>query len=242
MSEIQHFSEFIDGATNYWYENKFDRCNACDMVNVMLTVFDGDISTPGNQSNKIPRRISVSAKVYDVDRWNQSREELIELLNWVSGDLFEMSFEKNEELFDAFPLELPSPRKECITLFSGGLDSFAGSYYNFLNNISSDYVGYVNKAEERTYQKRLQSFYRKIFSAGGSEVDIRNKYQKPKIFYFQSTRSLLYLSLAISKAISNSVKEIRMYENGILSLNPEFGRYTTKTTHPKTIFLYNKLL
>ncbi|AEO24612.1 hypothetical protein EG888_13335 [Listeria monocytogenes] len=242
MSEIQHFSEFIDGATNYWYKNKFDRCNACDMVNVMLTVFDGDISTPGNQSNKIPRRISVSAKVYDVDRWNQSREELIELLNWVSGDLFEMSFEKNEELFDAFPLELPSPRKECITLFSGGLDSFAGSYYNFLNNISSDYVGYVNKAEERTYQKRLQSFYRKIFSAGGSEVDIRNKYQKPKIFYFQSTRSLLYLSLAISKAISNSVKEIRMYENGILSLNPEFGRYTTKTTHPKTIFLYNKLL
>lgn len=33
-----------------------------------------------------------------------------------------------------------------------------------------------------------------------------------------------------------------MYENGILSLNPEFGRYTTKTTHPKTIFLYNELL
>lgn len=33
-----------------------------------------------------------------------------------------------------------------------------------------------------------------------------------------------------------------MYENGILSLNPEFGRFTTKTTHPKTIFLYNELL
>lgn len=242
MDTTFHFQDFINEATNYSYMSEADRCKACDIVNVMLAAFDGDISTNGNPDNKAPRRVSISAKVYNIEYWNQSREKLIELLNWVSGDLFNISFEKNEELFNNFLLEIPSPHKRCITLFSGGLDSLSGAYYNFSNDISSDYVGYVNKAEEKTYQICLQSFYRNIFSAGDSEIDIRNKYQKTKTFYFQSTRSLLYLSLAISKAISNSAKEIRMYENGILSLNPELGRYTTKTTHPKTIFLYNELL
>lgn len=62
-----------------------------------------------------------------------------------------MFFEKNEELFDVFLLEFLSFWKECIILFLGGLDFFVGFYYNFLNNILSDYVGYVNKVEERIY-------------------------------------------------------------------------------------------
>ena len=35
-----------------------------------------------------------------------------------------------------------------------------------------------------------------------------------------------------------------MYENGIMSLNPKFyfRRIVTKTTHPKTIYLINKIL
>lgn len=237
-----YFQNFINDATEYPYMSENERQKACDIVNVMLSVFDGDISTGGNPSNKSPRIISVTAKVYDIEKWNQSKKKLVELLNWVSGDIFTIFFEKNEELFDTFPLEIPSSQKQCITLFSGGLDSLSGAYYNFSNDISSDYVGYVNKPEEGTRQIKLQSFYRKVFAARGSEIDVRNKYQKSKTFYFQSTRSLLYLSLAISRAISNSTKEIRMYENGILSLNPEFGRYTTKTTHPKTVYLYNQLL
>lgn len=242
MDTNLYFQNFINEATDYPYMSEDERCKACDIVNVMLAAFDGDISTGGNANNKNSRKVSVTAKVYDVEKWNKSNGKLVELLNWVSGDSFSVFFEKNEEIFDTFLLEIPSSQKQCITLFSGGLDSLAGAYYNFSNNISSDYVGYVNKSEERTHQIQLQSFYSQIFSAGGSEIDIRNKYQKPKTFYFQSTRSLLYLSLAISRAISNATKEIRMYENGILSLNPEFGRYTTKTTHPKTIFLYNELL
>lgn len=242
MNENLYFQNFINEATDYSYMSEDERCRACDVVNVMLAVFDGDISTNGNANNKSARQIAITAKVYDVEKWNDSNSKLVELLNWVSGDWFTVSFEKNEEAFDTFLLEIPSSQKQCITLFSGGLDSLAGAYYNYSNNISSDYVGYVNKSEERTHQIQLQSFYSQVFSTDGSEIDIRNKYQKQKTFFFQSTRSLLYLSLAISRAISNGTKEIRMYENGILSLNPEFGRYTTKTTHPKTIFLYNELL
>lgn len=236
------FQTVINDATSYPYLSEIDRCKACDIVNVMLSAFDGDISTNGSSTYKATREISVVATVYDIENWNKSKDKLIELLNWVSGDSFSISFEKNEKIFETFLLATVSAQKKCITLFSGGLDSLAGAYYNFENEISSDYVGYVNKPEEGTHQKQLQKFYRKIFSKTGSEIDIRDKYQKTKTFYFQSTRSLLYLSLAISRAISNSTREIRMYENGVLSLNPDFGRFTTKTTHPKTIYLYNELL
>lgn len=34
-----------------------------------------------------------------------------------------------------------------------------------------------------------------------------------------------------------------MYENGILSLNPEINnRFTTKTTHPRTLYMYKSIL
>ena len=40
------------------------------------------------------------------------------------------------------------------------------------------------------------------------------------------------------------ISEIKMYENGIMSLNPKFyfRRVVTKTTHPKTMYLINKIL
>lgn len=54
---------------------------------------------------------------------------------------------------------------------------------------------------------------------------------------------MLYLALAIAKAHFNTSKNVFLYENGILSLNPELkNRYTTKTTHPKTMFMYWSLL
>lgn len=242
MEKNLYFQDFISKATDYCYMSEDERRNACDIVSVMLAAFDGDISTDGDSTNKIPRNISITAKVYDIEKWESLKEKLIELLNWVSEDLFNVSFVKNTVVCNTLPLKIPSSQKQCITLFSGGLDSLAGAYYNYSNNILSDYIGYVNKPEEKTKQVKLQRFYNQFFFANGSEVSIREKYRKTKNFPLQSTRSLLYLSLAISKAISNSTKEIRMYENGILSLNPEFGRYTTKTTHPKTIFLYNELL
>lgn len=240
--KLDYFESFVKDATSYSYINEDDYRKACDIVNVMLAIFDGDISTEGSQSDKKTRKISIVAKVYDLKKWIDSKNILLELVEWVSSDSFNIEFSERHDQTNSVLLDLSNSDKQCITLFSGGLDSLAGAYFNFSNDILSDYVGYTNKFEEGTHQTQLQKFYNGKFSSKGSEVDIKNKYKKNKKFHFQSTRSLLYLSLAISKALSSSVKEVRMYENGILSLNPEFARYTTKTTHPKTIALFNELL
>lgn len=40
------------------------------------------------------------------------------------------------------------------------------------------------------------------------------------------------------------MSELNLYENGVLSLNPNIlhSRKTTKTTHPRTLYLYNQIL
>lgn len=61
--------------------------------------------------------------------------------------------------------------------------------------------------------------------------------------YTQATRSLLYFSLAVAKAYYNKSDQVNLYENGVLTLNPSlYGRFTIKTTHPKTLFEFNDLL
>lgn len=124
MSMDSHFQTVIKEATDYPYVSEIDRCMACDIVNV----FDGDISTSGDSTNKVPRKISVVASVYDIENWNRSRDKLIELLNWVSGDFFSFSFEQNEELFDTFLLPTVSAGKKAFKMVSA---SFSASGFLF---------------------------------------------------------------------------------------------------------------
>ncbi len=101
-------------------------------------------------------------------------------------------------------------------------------------------MGFLNKSEEATYQKKLQKFYLDTFA---TEVKLIPKPVQKKNYLVQSTRSLLYLALAIANAYYNDSNDVYLYENGILSLNPEINsRFTTKTTHPKTIYLYKEIL
>lgn len=241
MNQIK-YDEFISEAINFVYSSEEKQRKAMDIVSVMLSIFHGDITTKGNHEFHKPRSIKLKIGVYNLKEWQSIRLNVEELANWVSGDKFQIEFIhicreiKNSEL-----LFNPELSTDFVTLFSGGLDSFSGAFYNYQYSLSSDYVGYVNKNEEKTAQDKMGTFYKLKFPNEG--YILKKKYAVKKLFLFQSTRSLLYLSLAVSRALAINSTEVRMYENGILSLNPDIGeRFTTKTTHPKTIFMYNQIL
>lgn len=233
---------FIKEGVNYNFCNDKDYKKALDIVTVMSSIFDADIKATGDV--KKSRVIKIKIPVHNATKWILVKEKLENLVNWVSSDLFSITFveRNNYNFYRSNTIEMfPEVKKDCITLFSGGLDSFSGAYYNYKNGISSSYIGYINKKEEGSKQKEMRTFYKKMFP--NDTIELHSKYDIKKSHYVQSTRSLLYLSLAISKAISLKTNEVRMYENGVLSLNPELGgRFTTKTTHPKTIYLYNQIL
>ncbi|MGY0694089.1 7-cyano-7-deazaguanine synthase [Virgibacillus sp. FSP13] len=212
---------------------------ALDLVTIMGSIYCADIylSKVGNK----PREIDLKIPLFQSNLWENTRREIEELVNWVSGDEFKISFCENK-LNPFESISLPINFNFDTTLFSGGLDSLAGAFVNYKKGINSDYIGFINKAEEGTRQKKVAKFYRKKFSAE-SKVQLVDKPNLSKSNYTQATRSLLYIALAVANSQFNNSHEVYLYENGILSLNPEIsGRFTTKTTHPKTIHKYSIIL
>lgn len=209
-----------------------------DLVTVMGAIYCLDVTVTARKSN-----LNVDIPVYNLELWKTIRNKIENLLLWVSSDKFTISFNENTKEYEVqTKLYLDSPNERIVTLFSGGLDSLTGAYMNYENNIESDYIGFLNKDEEATKQRKLADFYRNILNPS-PEILLIEKPIPKKEHLVQSTRSLLYFALAIAKAYYNNSKFIYLYENGVLSLNPTLNnRFTTKTTHPKTVFEYNQLL
>ncbi|MGY4795559.1 hypothetical protein ACVNNN_11180 [Lysinibacillus fusiformis] len=208
-----------------------------DLVTTMGAIYYKDVISTSR------KKLNIVIPVFEPLKWNSISKEINQLANWVSGEQFNISFIQNKNLEFNNSLEnfsLPLPNNHSVTLFSGGLDSLTGAFRNYKDSIKSDYLGFLNKSEEATYQKNLQKFYLETFS---TEVMLIPKPVPKKNHLVQSTRSLLYLALAIAKAYYNESNDVYLYENGVLSLNPEINnRFTTKTTHPKTIYLYKDIL
>lgn len=209
-----------------------------DLVEIMSHVYFTDIFTKRFKKNKL----KIVIPVIHLDFWQNENEKINTLLKWVSEEKFHITFQQRNNITSSLFNCLHLPSLNATSLFSGGLDSLAGAFYNYTKGSNDDYLGFINKNEEGTKQRKIATFYRGIFKSS-SEILIMDKPNGKKEHYIQSTRSLLYLALAIFKSHVNGSNEARLFENGILSLNPELSnRYTTKTTHPKTIYLFNQIL
>lgn len=223
------------------YSNDKDK-TIVDLITVMGSIYCADVSVTARKT-----KLVIEIPVFQVEVWRGLINKIKLLLKWVSSEEYEISFKPfNKDLMvkkeGQMKLPLDSPNQRIVSLFSGGLDSLTGAYYNFKNEISSDYIGFLNKREEATKQRLLADFYKKKLNPTPEIILIEKPVDKKK-HYTQATRSLLYFSLAVAKAYYNQSNQVNFYENGILTLNPNlYDRFTTKTTHPKTLFEYNKLL
>ncbi|PFD96427.1 hypothetical protein COE15_07640 [Bacillus cereus] len=241
QSEIEFFSNLHTSLLeNVNFDYKEKSTIVIDLVTIMGAIYCKDINT--YKTNDKPRFIELTIPVFNLQIWSENVKHIEELVKWVSEDTINITFIDTSVKSEGYMNSLIPGTSNDVTLFSGGLDSFAGAYHNHKNNIKSDYLGFINKGEEKTKQLDVAKFYRQIFDDATEIILIDKPISKKKTF-IQSTRSLLYLALATAKAHFNSSKNVYLYENGILSLNPEIkNRYTTKTTHPKTMFMFKALL
>lgn len=231
-----HTTLLADFPLDYFNQNDL---TIIDLVTTMGAIYSKDVVTTSR------KKLNITIPVFEPQKWNTLSSDINQLAQWVSGENFNITFTQNKtsDINNSFEnLRLQLPNNQAVTLFSGGLDSLTGAYRNYQENIASDYLGFLNKDEEGTYQKRLKDFYLQMFSSD-TEIHLIPKPVRKKNHLIQSTRSLLYLALAIANAYYNNASDVYLYENGILSLNPNINnRFTTKTTHPKTLFLYKSLL
>lgn len=211
-----------------------------DFLDVAASIFMEDVRCKVNSKGD-PRNISVVIPVTDVDIWYSNKELVEKIVRFLSGDRWNIEFTKcSTKLSLTYKqFTLFENTYKSITLLSGGLDSFCGSYLNIRDGIPSVYCGYkINKFETHGLNNIHDILVKNynIFSKRFNGLDVKKKE------HTQRTRSFLFFALACICASMYKVSEINLYENGILSMNPELiSRKTTKTTHPKTIYLMNQL-
>ena len=238
-------NELLKGIDIDIEKHRINNFISIDLLNLFLEVYKNDIETKRDMYKKTNFNIKVYVNAKNLDTWNENKDLIIRLTDFVTecdNDKWNIDFIPVEYKFEKENTKLNIIQNiDNISLLSGGLDSFCGAYKNESNNESTIYCGYKTSNMDYSSIKNVNSF---LYNRKGYKgIDLYERINQKKQYYHQRTRSLLFLAIAIFSAVERKINVVKINENGIMGLNPSFeSRATTKTTHPKTIYLYQKLL
>lgn len=225
----------------FFEEYKITNSILLDFFDLILTIYYYDITTVKGNSF---RTIDAFVSVFHIDLFENQKIKIELLLNFMTGDKWNLIFEKcDKEKINKGTTLHGLLNYDKIALLSGGLDTFCGVYDDVLLNKNKKilYAGYKINNIEKHSQTIISEF---LMQNKNIDVKLFKSIDVKKEEYSQRTRSLLFFATGIVFADIYKLKNLHIYENGIMSLNPEINnsRTTTKSTHPKTIYLLNNIL
>ena len=233
-----HFNEAnLNGITAY------DNTVILDLIDTFFSICYYDFYTERNEdSGKI---INLEVPVCNFNKFNKIKDIINNLVMFMTnGEKWDISFKKSS---NQKKIEIPSqlPLKynyDSIALLSGGLDALAGAAQEKNNN--TIFVTFASNKIEKNKAINSYNNYVSKYCDNSTHVIINKKALKDHTHLTQRTRSLIFLSSCFIYADYYNINTIKIYENGIMTLNPTFffRRKVTRTTHPKTLYLINKIL
>ena len=209
------------------------------------------------------RDIEVEFPVNNLAVWSGKEEKLKQILDFLTGDNWQISFREIEEVLLFQPRtnrrKIPSYDKDSIksvSLFSGGLDSLIGvvdELEKLRNNERILLVSHFDSkspgpnSDQRTLMRHLMTQYpNKIYwvqsklalsrkDINGNRVNIENNYR---------SRSLFFIGLG---CYLSPIGELVIPENGTISINypltpSRVSSLSTRTTHPYVLKNTQELL
>lgn len=202
------------------------------------------------------RKIHLIIGVRDVEFWQQKDvvNTLVRLLRFLSDDFFSFEFTEMEQeppaqqmyfhFNDTDGTDIPTR----VMLFSGGLDSLGGAIKSLITEgkrtILVRHITFINHSDQfKTLERELS----KLSEGRAFFFSVRTgSNSKDKKEYTQRCRSILYFAMGATISHLVGLNEVFFYENGPVSinlaLNPQVvGGRATKTTHPQTLFFFQKL-
>lgn len=226
-----------------------------DFLRIALAVFVSDRSVRRNSKGQgWSRELDVSIPVSDPKLWAANTKDLVEIMNYLTGDHWIFRFTKMPAI--AVPTSLIADKSERVVLVSGGADSGSGAIYS-AHSLAKDgthtLVSHASSAATRTPQVYLHSELEKLFpgkQAAHHQVFIGRKKSFNGTNYINEpssrSRSLLFLALGLSVA-AQSGAPLWIPENGFASLNPplgpeRIGSLSTRTTQPWFLWRVSELL
>jgi len=229
---------------------------AMDFLSIALAVTAADTFVRRNDAaDGWSRQISIQLPLHEPDRWTALVDTLEKAFHFLSGDQWEFQFSNG-----GFPPPIPYKRRDrfqlvkmrgldCVSLFSGGLDSAIGVIDLLHEGRKPLLVSHAYKGDS-THQDmlvgQLSGRYSRFavnahpVSANG-ETDITMR-----------TRSSNFIAFAAVAAVAvkavNQVECVDLFvpENGFISLNAplttrRIGSLSTRTTHPYFLGLVQEI-
>ena len=222
---------------------------AWDFLSIALSVITADTSVCRNESpDGWTREIDIRIAVSDPEFWTTKSNLLARQLQFLTTDIWQLSF--SEGGFQ--PPHLPNPllpSEDCVSLFSGGLDSFIGAIDLAHKGLSPYLVSQVSHGD-----KRKQACFASQIGTGLRLLQLNHNARYPgKNERSQRARSFIFLVYGVLLATAlqryRDGEQLKLYvcENGYISLNPpltgmRIGSLSTKTTHPIFLGLFQQLL
>jgi 7-cyano-7-deazaguanine synthase in queuosine biosynthesis len=204
------------------------------------------------------REIDLYLPVANPDLWDSNVVDLIQkALRFLTGDIWQVNFRPRPRgrarLVNRIG-SLPFFKPDCVSLFSGGLDSFIGAVDLIENErnpllVGHYYSGSDSKPQDRSFELIKRTYHIKnsqrqqVFLGADSKDIVAGGVEKT-----QRSRSFLFLGIGSLFADSiEGVTSLNVAENGLISLNVPLdplrvGALSTRTTHPFFMTLFQDLL
>ena len=221
-----------------------------DFLSIALAVTAADTFVlRSNTPDGWTRNFKIQLPLYSPPVWRALKLELEAALHFLSGDIWDFTFTDN-----GFPPPNPYPEEsrancinldglDCVSLFSGGLDSAIGAIDLLANGCSPLFVSHAYKGDKSRQDLVANSLDGKFsrFSINASPRNVGNGSD-----ITMRTRSLNFLAAGAIAACALNIKNksnttaLYVPENGFISLNApltnrRIGSLSTRTTHPHFI-------
>lgn len=235
-----------------------------DFLIIALSIFAIDKRIPRSIfSDNWTREIEVNIPVLELSKWENVSVELEDTLNFLSGDIWNLRFRKSNSKFRANKNNtkyglINNKNFDCVSLFSGGLDSFCGAIKLLSEENKTCFVGFQEYGLLGERQQELYSALNKEFKNTNNELLLFNATpfepfnttgKKNNLGTENTSRSRSLLFLAGAIAVASIIGDIPVYipENGFIGINVPLtdsrnGSCSTRTTHPHFIRSLNEIL
>jgi 7-cyano-7-deazaguanine synthase in queuosine biosynthesis len=225
---------------------------AWDFLSLALAVNTADLAGHRTESpDGWTREFELEVAVDDPAFWNGQQQTVRRLLGFLTTDLWNVNF-----IGGGFSPKPPAknvrvlPPEDCVSLLSGGLDSFIGNLDLVTTGkrpfaVSQTVVG--DAENQRAFAKIMGNGLRHLQMNHNGKVP--NQEAPPS----QRARSLIFMAYGVLAATTlkqyhaDATVTLYVCENGFISINPpltdlRLGSLSTRTTHPVFLGLLRQLL
>lgn len=218
---------------------------------------DTRISRLEQSQDSWTREIRLVVPVSDPDLWNSAESILKSLLNFLTGDRWELNFRARPKEFQVLVESTPSliPHAfDSLSLFSGGLDSLIGTIDLLESGKSPLLVSHAGDGSTSSAQNKLMAGLKDAYKQSGCErLRVWMTFQDGLINGVASedtTRGRSFLFFALGVLAGTGYEKhftLLVPENGLIALNVpldplRLGANSTRTTHPYYMNRWNDLL